>query len=143
MKFRDNKKYRNERVRKEKYRSRDKRENEIGTFTGFFDKQGRNILSGNIVLVYNYYDPELPHVCVVFWDVERNAYSAMRGCWYGEKKLTDPRCYGKVDATLNARKGQKYQNIEVVGSLTGNDRVDAERLTAVYASQGIEFKIAL
>lgn len=143
MKFRDNKKYRNDRVRKEKYRSRDKRENEIGMFTGFFDKQGRDILSGDIVLVYNCYDPELPHVCVVLWDVVRNVYSAMRGCWHEEKKPTDPRCYGKVDATLTARKGQKYQNIEVVGSLTGNDRIDEERLAAVYASQGIEFKIAL
>lgn len=52
MRLKDNKKYRNLRAQKEKYRARDRREFDLGVDTGYKDKNGASILSGSILCVY-------------------------------------------------------------------------------------------
>ena len=95
MKLRDHKKYRNYRRCRELYNARDKRENLIGVETGFTDKNGEKILSGDIVQTDTSYGEQ-----IVLFDKWENCYAVFRGCWYGERQPLDPRSYGKIDKSF-------------------------------------------
>lgn len=95
MKLRDNKKYRNYRRCRELYNARDKRENLIGVETGFIDKNGEKILSGDIVQT-DRYSPNYGEQIVLF-DKWENCYAVFHGCWYEDRQPLNPRSYGKVD----------------------------------------------
>ena len=135
MRFTDNKRHKNERVRKQKWVSRDKKENILGADTGFVDVQGNTIFSGSIVLVFPNRGDSFPVVTIafVFWNyvLKRPQYCAMRGCWYGERNPSDPRCYGKSEKYFNG-KGGKYDTIKVVGQLTGNKCVDELEIENIF-----------
>nr|DAR89175.1 MAG TPA: hypothetical protein [Caudoviricetes sp.] len=144
MRLRDNKKYRNERLWKEKRSSRDKKENEIGVPTGFLDKDRKPILSGDVVI--SYMDPKRCYnvrIGVVLWDRDSKRYMTHRGCWYNGQRLIDPDCYGKEDVIFNGRAGCVYENVEVVEHLTGNDRIDKKRYAAVCESQGVQSEVPI
>ena len=135
MRFTDNKRHKNERVRKQKWISRDKKENVLGADTGFVDVQGNTIFSGSIVLVFPNKGDSFPVVTIAFvlWNdaLKRPQYCAMRGCWYGERNPSDPRCYGKIEKYFNG-KGGKYDTIKVVGQLAGNKYVDELEIENIF-----------
>lgn len=144
MRLRDNKRYRNERLWKEKRSSRDKKENEIGVPTGFFDRNRKPILSGDII--FSFMNPKNPYnirIGVVLWARDCKQYMALRGCWYKDQRLIDPDCYGKETFIFNGKPGCVYDNIEVIEHLTGNDRVDKKRYAAVCESQGMQSEIKI
>ena len=89
MKLTDTKKFRNLRVSKEKFRARDKRENQIGQFIGYLDCQGNEILSGSLVQVDGY-------LCIVLWLRENSSYACLYGNWYKDRNPLDADSYGKV-----------------------------------------------
>ena len=93
MKLRDHKRTRNCRRILELSRARDRRENLIGVDTGYRDKCGKPILSGDRV---HFERHESCGQIVLFYN-ETKQYAVFRGCWYGELNPFDPRCYGKVD----------------------------------------------
>ena len=66
LKVRDNKRTRNYRRWREMSRARDKRENLIGVITGFTDKFGTPILTGNLVSVGDYIGIVLLYM-IVHW----------------------------------------------------------------------------
>lgn len=105
MKLRDNKSTRNHRLWRELSRARDKRENLIGVDTGFADKGGNPIRTGDRVSVDG-------GVGVVLFDKNLDSYCVLRGCWYGERNPYDPRCYGKVDYIFSG-KPRKLVELEV------------------------------
>lgn len=144
MKLRDNKRYRNERIWKEKRASRDKKENEIGVPTGFLDRNRKPILSGDIIFVFtNSRNHDDFRIGVVLWDRDSKQYMALRGCWYKDQRLIDPDCYGKEDFIFNGKAGCVYDTIEVVEHLTGNDRIDKKRYSDVCESQGLQSEVAV
>lgn len=106
MKIRDNKKTRNYRRWRELSRARDKRENLIGIDTGFTDKLGNQILTGDRVRVRD----DTHCWQIVLFNKSSKRYCVFRGCWYGERNPFDPRCYGKIDYTFPRRK-TKLDNI--------------------------------
>lgn len=92
MKLRDNKRTRNYRLWREMDAARDRRENLIGVDTGFSDKFGNAIRTGDYVLIDGN-----PARSIVLFSKNDDCYCVMRGCWYGERNPFDPRSYGKVD----------------------------------------------
>lgn len=92
MKMRDNKRTRNYRLWREMDAARDQRENLIGADTGFTDKFGNAIHSGDYVQI----DGDSAGKIVLF-DKNRDCYCVMHGCWYGKRNPFDPRSYGKID----------------------------------------------
>ena len=101
MKQRDNKKFRNLRRRRELSEARDKRENLIGVETGFTDKNGEKILSGDIVQT-DHYSPNYGEQIVLF-DKYENCYAIFHGCWYEDCLQLNPRSYGKVDKYFDCK----------------------------------------
>ena len=104
MKERDNKRTRNHRRWREMLRARDKRENLIGVDTGFTDKKGKPIRTGDLVSIGDSVD-------IVLFHKEFDSYCALRGCWYGERNPYDPRSYGKVDYIFRG-KPRKMMEVE-------------------------------
>ena len=138
MRHTDNKKYRNLRVRKEKYVARDRRESELGVDTGYTDMRGNSILSGSVVIVYS---SGTIWLATVLWDSQAYpaCYRALRGCWYGDKVWSDSRSHGKVEQEFRGKRGARYESVLVVGQLSGKPRKDtslverlAEELGATY-----------
>ncbi len=106
MKIRDDKRTRNHRRWRELSRARDKRENLIGVDTGFTDKSGKPIRTGDKVSIDGGID-------IVLFDKNSDSYCALRGCWYGEKNPYDPRSYGKIDYVFSG-KPRKLVELEVI-----------------------------
>lgn len=104
MKIRDHKAMRNYRRIRELDRARDKRENLVGVFTGFYDKFGNEICSGDIVQI------DKDNSGIVLFDKIEKVYAVMRGLWYGERNPFDPRCYGKIDYSFYG-KGRKLTDV--------------------------------
>ena len=131
----DNKKYRDRRIRKQKLFARDKKENILGVETGFADMNGEAICSGSVVLILPNKADSFPvtRIAVVFWDnfLKPPQYCAMRGCWYGERNYSDPRCYGKIEKYFNGKSG-KYDTVKVVGQLTGDKNTDKLTLEHIF-----------
>lgn len=105
MKITDNKKFRNLKISKQKYKARSKKENQIGEYTGYRDKNNNQILNGSIVIVDNYR-------CIVLWDIYRDTFSCVYGYeGYGSKYEYDS--YGKIQYCFPKRQN-RLMNVEVI-----------------------------
>lgn len=67
----------------------DKRE-QLGISLGIQDKNGLYLFTGDIIQYAN-------EECIILFNKDIGRYQAMltRSCWYGDRELYNPNCYGK------------------------------------------------
>lgn len=133
MRLTDNKKWRNNKTRKEKYfRTRDKRENELGVEIGHYDMNGTPIKTGDFVLYADFssYSGHSVYPCSCLYWKEGDCYALMYGCWYKDKTLSDPESYGKVD--FEFRNHINHPDMLVVGSMNGKRKHDENLFKSLY-----------
>lgn len=78
-------------VRYLRHTGRDSRES-IGQPTGLLDAEGDELCTGDFVKLDSRWDDESGPI---FWNREQKCFGVFYGCWYGDKDLFNPDCFGK------------------------------------------------